>query len=206
MGSELEFHLGVASFKVTLSEFVQVTQNLAEAAIGKRKLKDVRKRLRELIQEVRKNYDLIVEAVTPLVAIDSQEKFDDRFADARATFKKEFWQKYGDEGTSCAIVIDKMTTLNKRRAWMARLPVAKHSFKRLEYLCDRWIAVDVVLDQNMVDFRDKLSGLFDEIARLKRKNRKQAFESLRSTIDLLDIDFKAMKRSLNALEVVSSKL
>jgi len=206
MGSELEFNVGVAKFRIALSDFVKATKTLANAATKEGELRDVRSTLKELIQEVRKNFDLVVDAVTPLIALDTQQKFNEQFGDIRAEFQNVIWKKLGDEGTSCTIVIDKMGALNKHRAWMQNVPIVRRAFDRLETLCNDWIAVDMVLDENIANFRERLGNLLKEVALLKRNDPEGAFESLETVLESLDTDFKAMKKYLNELGLVSTKL
>jgi hypothetical protein len=206
MGSQLEFNVGVAKFRIALSDFLKATKTLANAATKEGELRDVRSKLKELIQEVRKNFDLVVDAVTPLIALDTQQKFNEKFGDIRADFQNVVWKKLGDEGTSCTIVIEKMAALNKHRAWMQNVPIARRAFDRLNKLCNDWIAVDVVLDANIADFRDRLRDLLKEVAQLKRDDPEGAFESLETVVDSLDTDFEGMKKYLNELELVSTKL
>ena len=206
MGTELEFNVGVAKFRIALSEFVEATKKLADAATKKGELRDVRLKLKELIREVRKNFDLVVDAITPLIALDTQPKFNDGFGDIRADFQNVAWEKLGDEGTSCTIVMEKMEALNKGRAWMQKFPIARRAFDRLNGLCSDWIAVDVALDENIENFRNKLRDLLEDLAHVKRSDPASAFERLETLVDSLDTDFKAMKEYLNQLELISSRL
>ncbi len=206
MGTELEFNAGVAKFRIALEDFERATQKLVGAAIGNKQLADVRTQIKELIQEVRKNYDLIVDTVAPLVAMDTQEKFETTFGDQHAKFKAEFWKKYNDEGTSCHIVIDKMDTLRQRRSWMDKLPIVKRAFQHLENMCQAWIARDLVLDENMENFRNSLDKLFDDLAQAKRDDPVVAFDALHGVLASLDSDFKAMKDCLSQLSKASAKL
>ena len=206
MSTELQISIGIAKLRVNLSEFVSVIKNLGTAAAGAAVQEEIRAAIKKMIREVRKNYDTVVDALTPLYEMNTKRKFSLRFAKVRAAFKKKYLKSGSLVRTHCRIVEQHLWKLRTRRRWMSKLPFVKRSFKRLEILCDSWLAVDTELIEDMEKFIGSLNGFLNGIARLEKREPGEAHRNLEACLEQIEVDFRDIEAKLGDLEVISKRL
>jgi hypothetical protein len=69
MGTEIELNVGIAKLKADLSEFTSAVKSLVEAATGSNEKEQARSAIKEMVAEVRKTFDTIVDTLSPLSAV-----------------------------------------------------------------------------------------------------------------------------------------
>jgi hypothetical protein len=202
MGLELSIGNELAQLKLSLGEFTTVIKYL----IGEAKQQEVREALKEMIQEVRKSYDVAVDVFTPLYALDTKRKFTSRFSQERANFKSTYLKAGSRVRTHCGIVARQLEELKKRKAWMKSLPYIRRSFKRLEDLAESWIANDTWLALNMESLLRGMNGFLNTVSRMQKKNASEAFRYLTSSLDQFEDDFLAINKWIDELTDISKQL
>ena len=188
--------------KLSLGEFTTIIKYL----IGEAKQQEVREALKEMIQEVRKSYDVAVDVFTPLYALDTKRKFTSRFSQERANFKSTYLKAGSRVRTHCGIVARQLEELKKRKAWMKSLPYIRRSFKRLEDLAESWIANDTWLALNMESLLRGMNGFLNTVSRMQKKNASEAFRYLTSSLDQFEDDFLAINKWIDELTDISKQL
>lgn len=202
MSIEMSIGNDLAQLKLSLGEFVTVVKHLS----GEAKHQEVRQALKEMIQEVRKSYDVAVDAFTPLYNLDTKQKFTAQFSQARTDFKTTYLKDINNVRTHCSIVAQELEKLKKKKGWMKNLPYIRRSFKRLEKLASDWIANDTWLALNMESLLKNLNQFLNEISRLQKGKPTDAFHNLGSSLDQFEDDFLAIKNRLDELTVISRQL
>ncbi len=86
MGIEIKISYEFASIAVTITEFTSIVKKLT----GEIKDEKFRSSLGEMIEEVRRSFDIAVDIFTPFYEIDTQRKFSLSFAKKRAHFKNRY--------------------------------------------------------------------------------------------------------------------
>jgi hypothetical protein len=202
MGIELSIGNDLAQLKLSLSEFTTVIRHLA----GEAKQQEVRQSLKEMIQEVRKSYDIAVDVFTPLYNLNTKRKFAVQFSLVRTAFKTAYLKDIGRVRTHCTIVAEELDELKKRKAWMKGLPYIRRSFQRLDDLASNWIANDTWLANNMEDLLKDMNSFLNAISRLQKRNASEAFQYLLSSLDQFEDDFLAIKKRIDELTIISKQL
>lgn len=207
MGSELELNFGIAKLKVEFNEFFAAVKTLGGAVLlGAPQQKEVRVSLQAMIVEVSKSYETINEAITPLYAMDTQQKFTDQFGDVRADLKSKRALLSDVARTHCHVVEDKLTELNKRREWMKNKPIVNRAYERLEKICVQWLSRDWELVRRLESYFDLMNSFVDEVASIRAENEADAFSVLQDGLKQIEDDVLAVGRMLGELKVITQKL
>ncbi len=206
MGTEVELDAGMAKFKVDLSEFTSAIRSLAEAAIGASEKEQARSAIKDMIAEVRKTFDTIVDTLTPLYKLTDESQFSARFADNHASFKALYLNRSDLVRTHCHIVRQHFDALQQRRDWMASLPLAGRAYAKLERICSEWLLYDLTIVHQMESFFQTLNRFMDEIKDLSRREPAQGFQALASGLKLIEGSFLDIKRQLGELDALGRRL
>lgn len=201
---DIEFQIGseLANMKLTLTEFTTLVTHIS----GEAKHQAVRQSLKELIDEVRKSYETAVDVFSPLYAVDTAKRFDNKFPDLRATFKNKYLKDIGNVRTHSSIVGNKILDLQRTKSWMRGLPFIKESFKRLKVLGDNWISNDGKLALSMENFLHSVNKFLDRIAKNYQANPAETLRYLKRSLGQYESDLRDIKTQLNQLNILSAKL
>ena len=202
MSSEIEIGIGLAKLKITLSEFASVVRNFA----GEAKHGEVKGAIKELIGAARTSYDTTVDVLTPLYALDSEGKFDAELPALRSDFKNQYLKDMGRLYTHCSIVEAKIVALKDKQGVMRNIPLVNRSFNRLDRLAEAWLARDFELARDMEQFLGRMNDYLDEVNIHRQNDVTEAYQGLRSALELFEQDFLTTKRALDDLDVISSRL
>ena len=202
MEVELEMGFQLANLKVTLSEFTAVVTHIS----GEAKRQEVKQTLKEMIVEVRRSYDTVVDVFTPLYGLDTPRKFKSQFAVLRTGFKGRYLKDMGSVRTHCSIVSAKLDDLKKQKAWMKNLPYVRRSFNRLQELGADWVANDARLADGMEQFLKSTNRLLDKVNRMLVKDSSEAYRFLQMSIHQYEDELLAIKRNLDQLNIVSANI
>lgn len=202
LSPEIELSLGLAKLKVKLGEFVTIVKTLSGAV----QHQDVRHALKEMIAEVRKSYDTVVDTIGPLYQMNTPQKFTKHFPETRAAYKKVFLKTDGLVRTHCHVVRDKMLFLQKRKGWMGNLPLLRKSYARLKGLCAEWLVNDNDLVEEMKEFLRLVNRFMDDINRRQKKSTTTAIAELQSGLQQIEDDFLSIKSKLDDLDVIGKAL
>ena len=206
MGTEIELNAGIAKLKADLSEFASAIKNLADAAIGESEKEKARDAIKEMVAEVRKTFDTIVDTLAPLYGLMTELQFAAQFAANYASFKALFLKRSDLARTHCHIVQVQFDALQQRRKWMERVPFAQNAYLNLKGICDRWLLSDVTIVSQMESFFFTLNNFMDEIANLNRTSQSQGFRALSGGLKLVEGVFLAIKSQLGELDVLGRRL
>jgi len=192
----------LAKLKITLSEFASVVRNFA----GEAKHREVKEAIKELIGAARTSYDTTVDVLTPLYALDSEDKFGLKFADLRSNFKNQYLKDMGLLHTHCSIVEAKIIALKDKQGLMRSVPLIKRTFSRLDRLAEAWLARDHELARDMEEFLNRMNSYLDEVDQNKNQSVPEAYQELGSALTLFEGDFLATKKALDELDIISARL
>jgi hypothetical protein len=206
MGSEIKVNAGIAELTINLSEFTAAVGNLVGAAVGANEKEGARAAVKELITEVRKTFDTVVDTVSPLYEVQTEQAFIARFDSEYKSFKSLYLKRKGVARTHCHTVQEQFDKLDRRRDWMKNLPFAQRSYKSVKDLCERWLFNDWSIVQQIEAFFDGLNKFMDEIASLKRTNPPAGFRALANGLSLVEADFLRIKTQLDKLKALDGKL
>jgi hypothetical protein len=206
MGTEIEFNAGMVKLKADLSEFTSAIRDLVDAAIGANEKEQARAAIKEMVVEVRKTFDTIGDALTPLYALTTESQFVAQFAVDYAAFKSLYWKRNDLVRTHCHIVRQQFETLHQRRAWMARLPLASRAYENLKRICEKWVLDDWSIVQRMDSFFQTLNNFMDDIANLNRTEPTEGFQALAGGLKLVEGSFFEIKTQLGELDALGRRL
>jgi hypothetical protein len=202
MGTELDIGHGLVTLKLNLGEFLAVAQQIA----GVTKHKEARAALKAAIAEIRKSCDTAVDVFTPLYALTSEEVFIKDFGVLHAGFKNSYLKNVDAVRTHCHVVKTHLDALLLKKEWMAGLPVLERSYKRLQELCANWLFSDFALAEQMDSLLKFIDTFYTDVAGIARLDGKAAFTVLQSCMTQFEDDFLALRKQLNALDVLGSTL
>jgi hypothetical protein len=202
MGSEIALNASIVSFKIDLTDFVSAIKALANEAIASNEKEQARTAIKEMIGEVRKSFDTIVDVLTPLYGL-TESQFSARFADAYRSFKAVYLKRSALARTHCHVVLALLEELRKRRSWMANLPLANRAFADLEQQRKKWLGSDDYFIEVMEDFFRTLNAFMDEIA---GKEPKEGLKILTSGLNLIESKFNDISAQLGELDAIGRGL
>jgi hypothetical protein len=200
--SEVEVGVELAKFTISLNDFVQILQHLSGAVQDQQ----LRALLKEMITEVRKSYDTVVNVFTPFIALDSEDKFNKEFGMKYADFTNNFLRNIDGVRTHSTIVTNQMIQITNNLEWKQKYPILWRHYERLKRLTRDWTASDVALATAMNGLLHNLDELFQGIAFIKTFDQKAAFEELRQNLELYRDNFLSVKKKLDELDIISRQL
>ena len=206
MGTEIELNVGVAKLKADLSEFTSAVKSLVDAAIGANEKERARSAIKEMVAEVRKTFDTIVDTLSPLYTLTTESQFAAQFAANRASFKSLYLKRNDLARTHCHVVQQQFEGLEQRRAWVAKLPLVEHAYMNLKRICDKWLLQDWSIVQQIETFFRTLNTFVDDIANLTRSDPRQGFQALNDGLKLVEGNFFDIKTHLGELDALSRRL
>lgn len=192
---------GVVAFEVKLSEFVHVVRDF----VGARLDKPAREAIKKMIEEVDKDFALVVGALTPLFAINTDADVRTVWRTAFQDFKTEYFTKWNSLATHCQIVSAELQRLQKAHDWKRRLPVLRKAVTGLETLGQRWMANDQELYTAMNAFMDSTNRALTEVNALSRTPAK-ALRKLRAVLRGTETGLLRIKAYSNELKQISAAL
>jgi NCAIR mutase (PurE)-related protein len=205
MSSEIALDLSIVRFKIDLADFTSAVKTLANEAIASNEKEQARTAIKEMIVEVRKTFDTIVDTLTPLYGLMTmtESEFSARFAAGYQSFKMIYLKRSALARNHCHIVQGFLEELGKRRAWMANLPLANRAFTDLEQLGGKWLAIDDYVVAGLEDFFDTLNAFMDEIA---GKKPTEGLKILTDGLKLIESKFKDISAQLGELDALGRRL
>jgi hypothetical protein len=200
--TELEISNGFAKLTVNLGEFLSVAQLI----VGITKHREARQALKDAILEIRKSCDTAVDVFTPLYALTDTASFTKSFGALHANFKNSYLKNINTVRTNCKIVKTHLDALLKKKGWIARLPLLKRSYFRLDQLCKNWFYQDMNLARQMETFLRSINDFYADISNLAQQDSSMAFSLLRSGLEQFEDDFLSLRKKLGALDVLSKTI
>jgi len=200
MGSEVQLDAGIGSLKIDLSDFVSAIRALAKWAVGADEKEKAREAIKDLIVEVRKTFDIIVENLEPLYKLTTKASFNSQFDERRAAIKSVYLNRGELAVTRCHIVKQQLDKLKSRTVWMQNLPFAGSAHDNLKKVCATWLESDKNIARVIENFLEELSSFVDEVARLKISDSAKGLRLLSDGLSLLEGNFREMKRQLGELD------
>ncbi len=160
-----------------------------------------------MILETRKNYDNIIDIITPPNSI-TLEKIHD-FSSIYVKFDSEYKKSIGKVYTHCSIVKDKMEEMKRKKAWEKSIPIIKRSYQELEDVCNHWFYSDDDLVRSMDQFLRGVKTELKDVQTELLKNppdEQRAFTLLQDFLSAIDPTIAWVSGQLNELEVISKRL
>ena len=165
---KVSLQAGIVGFETNISEFCQVVRDFVGAALDQK----ARQALKKMIAEVDKDFDLVIEVLTPLYAINTNEDLRAQWPAVFQKFKKLYFTQWGSLSTSCGIVMDQLQRVRDAHNWKRRIPVLRDAVKKLDDQGQRWMCNDEELYRSMNAFMKSLNTtLVDVNGQLKHQRR-----------------------------------
>lgn len=203
MGSEIELNAGIVKLKLELSQFTSAIGALAEKATGANEKEQARSAMKEMITEVRKVFDLVVDKLDPLYKLTTEASFIAEFDAIRGALKSASAKNNHAAITHCHIVREKFELLSARRAWMQNLPPAQDAYDKLETVCKKWLFHDESIVRGIDTFFQNLNAFTDEVEKLKRTDPARGLKMLTVGLSLLHGTVTELQKQLGELEVIA---
>jgi hypothetical protein len=206
MGTEVELNVGIAKFRIDLSEFAEAMKRLIAAAIGANEKDHACDAMKMLLIESGKTFQTIVQTLAPLYVLTSEAAFAAQFTAKHEEFKTLYMERKMLARTHCDIVRTQFYMLQQRQSWMAHLPVAQKAYADLESLCNRWLFQDWRIVEDLESFLGNLNTLMQQIGGLHRADPEQAYQMLMLGLKPIEDDFFSMQTRLGELEALGRQL
>ena len=78
--------------------------------------------------------------------------------------------------------------------------------QQTDRLAEAWLARDFELARDMEQFLGRMNDYLDEVNIHRQNDVTEAYQGLRSALELFEQDFLTTKRALDELDVISSRL
>lgn len=201
MSASVSLKAGVLGFEVNIVEFCQVVRDF----VGARLDGEARRALKTMITEVDKDFELVVEVMTPLYAINTDADMRKRWPEVFQKFKSEYFKQWGSLATSCGIVSQELERMKKAHDWKRRVPLLRKAVEELDSLGQRWMANDAALYTAMNGFMESANrALTDVNSHCGRP--KNALRKLRGVLRGTETGLLSIKGYLNELKQFSARL
>lgn len=199
----LTLHLG--PLDVNLDEFVRAVKDLVSTDLDDRSKRD----MSELIEEVRKTYDTIVDTLTPFykVRIQSDDKaYVIEFTDQFTAFKTIFRKNSNELRTHCTTIQYNIGKLLENREWLIRIPHKKKPLEDLQKFANEWSRQEVSLADILNGFLIDVNKTLSELNELNSKNLiAESRNALRAFINESDPYILKIKSQLDELKVITAR-
>jgi hypothetical protein len=194
--------VSLAAFEIDVGEFVQVIRDLASVKLDAQ----TQAALKTLIAEARKSFDVVVDVVTPLYALNSETTMRAEFPKLYANFKSAYLRNSNEVRTHCHIVKDQIGGLKESQAWKENIPLLRNAFNRLVQLEAKWIGNDDDLAYKMDRFLDRMDGELGQINQTLPTDATAACRAVTSLLSDTEKQIKNIKSQLDELRIVSNRL
>jgi hypothetical protein len=201
MSTKVSLKAGIVGFEVDISEFFPVVRDLIDVKLDAK----AQEALKTMIEEVDKNFKLIVEVLMPLYTINTVADFRQRWSEFLQNFKKQYLTQWELAKTRCGIVSDQLQRLHEAHNWKRRVPLIRNALRRLDEMGQRWMANDIKLYESMNGFMTSVNDAL-EIVNKHRKTPAKALEELRALLQGMDQSLLKIKAYSNELERISARL
>ena len=182
-------------------EFVQEIR----AFIGVSLDAPAREALKELIEEVDKDFKLVVEVLTPLFAINTASDFEEKWMPIFVQFKNHYLTSWKSLATSCGIVQDQLKRVQQAQNWKRYLPFLHDAVTRLEDMGQRWMANDQKLHEAMSRFMTSVDQALTAINQLHGTPAK-AVAQLQAVLQGSEKSLQTIRDHANELKRLSAQL
>jgi hypothetical protein len=191
---------------VNLNEFVKAIKDLISTDLDDKSKKDIS----NLIKEVRKTYDTIVDSLDPFynVRIQSDDStYVTQFTSQFRAFKTMFKKNRNELRTHCTSIQKHMTELLENRKWLSRIPHKKKSLEDLKNFADRWGKQEDNLARILEGFLSYVNNTLDRLDDLNNTNSiAQSRDALRAFMKESEAPILNLKCQLDELRIISNKL
>jgi hypothetical protein len=194
MSTKVSLKAGLVGFEVNISEFCQVLRDFLGASLDPQ----ARHALKAMIQEVDKDFVLVVEVLTPLYAVNTVSDFRQRWPDIFENFKKHYFTQWGSLNTHCGIVSDQLRRIQQAHDWKRRIPLLRSAVNRLEEMGQRWMANDAKLSQAMHGFMESVNQAFTAVNKCHKTPAKALSE--------IDVVLQGTEKSLLKIKAYSNEI
>jgi len=201
MSAKVALETPLLSFEVDILELCQVLRDFVGVSLDA----DARKALKEMIVEVDKNFQLVVEVLTPLYAINTAADFRERWPELFRKFKTQYLSKWHSLSTRCGIVSQHLQRIQSAHDWKRRLPVLRNAVKRLDDIGDRWMANDAKLYEAMNGFMQSTNNALMSVNG-HRSTPAKALKEIQAVLRGTEKTLLQIKAYSNELELISARL
>lgn len=192
---------GVFGFEANISEFCNVVRDFVGAKLDEK----ARQALRNMIEEVDKDFELVVDVMTPLYGINSPSDLRVLWPEILPKFMNEYFTKWHSLSTHCGIVTDHLQRIQKAQNWKRNIPLLRNGVQKLDEMGQRWMCDDAKLYQAMDGFMQSINTALLEINAL-RKTPVKALNKLQKALNGTEAGLLKIKAYSNELKRISAQL
>ncbi|MEJ2141968.1 MAG: hypothetical protein P8Y24_06375 [Gammaproteobacteria bacterium] len=160
----------------------------------------------EVIEEISKSYDVVIENLLPFTELVTEESFMEKF-DELATNYKECYLKeiskpriYADEAYEQYLVLQSM------KECKTRFPLLKRTFTRFDEFIDKWVTNDAWLAMGIDNLFKRLPHLLNEVTGLKQNDPDDAFVIYHSAFSTFKIYLDVISQQRQQLGMQNNKV
>ncbi|MDP2547101.1 MULTISPECIES: hypothetical protein [unclassified Oceanobacter] len=171
MNNELTILKELAVVSVTRAEWLEIHRTVAGHVPGS----DFSQTFEAMVQDVLKVYDFVGDILSPFVALNSVAAFEAGFDSLMATYQAGYLAEASKPRHYCDDAYEHFIEIQQSKVFNTRYPLLKHTFDRLDYIVDKFIANDAWLVMSIETVMKRLSRWLNGIAELKKSDGEDAF-------------------------------
>ncbi len=199
----MAFMLTMGPLEVDLEKLVELVRKLVSVQLDD----EARKSILELIKEITKVYDNIVDSLTPFYKMIDDATFKKDFAAQYSEFKALFLKRIGESEFHCTNVQNQLDRLSSKKSWLNKLPLLRRNLQRFNYSKDAWYMQDsnyyLAMDKFHKGLVTELDGIYKSV---DNKSPARLRKDLGMFLSKCDDDFLKIKRLMDELLIISRKL
>ena len=200
MSSTVKLKAGVVDFDVNVAEFCAVVRNFVGVSLDA----GARQALKAMIEEVDKDFELVVEVLIPLYAINTVDDFRTQWPGILQRFKTHYLTNWGMLTTHCGIVMDQLDRVRKAHRWKRRVPLLRGAVQNLEDMGGRWMANDQKLHEAMDAFMRAVDAALVAVNQHRGQPRRAVAE-LQRVLQGTEASLLKIKAYSNELKRISAQ-
>lgn len=171
MGDEFKLVKDLATISATAAELAAVNRLITREIDSQ----DFLSEYNDLLLDITDTYLGLDNILQPLLAIDSQVVFDQRFLEVVAWYRDNYQPALSQPRVNAENTFQKYLQFRKRRETKTSYPLLKSAFARLHYFIDKWIDNDIWLALTIDALLKTFNRLLSELAEAASKDPEQAF-------------------------------
>ena len=129
----------------------------------------------EMIEEIAKCYDVLIENIMPFAELNNKEDFLEKFDEMSDAYKERYLKEISKPRLYSDEAYEQYLLLQTMKECKTTYPLLKTTFKRLDQFIDKWITNDAWLAMGIDNLFKRLPRLLNKVAETKQIDPSDAF-------------------------------
>ncbi|MFK4751773.1 hypothetical protein [Oceanobacter antarcticus] len=125
--------------------------------------------------EVSKVYGFVIDTLTPFIELNSEPAFVENFDSLMVSYQASYLAEASKPRHYCDEAFEHFVEIQQSKEFSTSYPLLKHTFDRLDYIMDKYIANDAWVVMSIETVMKRLSRWLNAIAELKKVDSEDAF-------------------------------